>query len=43
MKKWSLKSRKTDIFPKGLTDGFGPNMAFFPIFFFGNIVKENIF
>ena len=28
------KSRKIDIFPKGLTHGFGPNMAIFPIFFF---------
>ena len=24
-----------DIFPKGLTDGFGPNMAIFPTFNFG--------
>ena len=30
----SLKSRKTDIFPKGLTHGFGPKMAFFQSFFF---------
>ena len=30
----SSKSRKIDIFPKGLTHGFGPNLAFFPIFFF---------
>ena len=28
------KSRKIDNFPKGLTHGFGPNMAIFPIFFF---------
>ena len=30
----SSKSRKIDIFPKGLTHGFGPKMAFFPTFFF---------
>ena len=30
----SLKSRKIDIFPKGLTHGFGPKMAIFPTFFF---------
>ena len=34
IKKKSSKSRKIDIFPKGLTHGFGPNMAIFPIFFF---------
>ena len=28
------KSRKTDIFPKGLTHGFGPKMVIFPTFFF---------
>ena len=33
-KKKSSKSRKTDIFPKGLTHGFGPKMAIFPTFFF---------
>ena len=27
-------SRKLDIFPKGLTQGFGPKMAIFPNFFF---------
>ena len=27
------KSRKIDIFPKGLAHGFGPEMAIFPIFF----------
>ena len=27
-----LKSRKIDIFPKGLTHGFGPKMAIFPTF-----------
>ena len=30
----SLKSRKMDIFPKGLTHGFGPKTAIFPTFFF---------
>ena len=30
----SSKSRKTDIFPKGLTHSFGPKMALFPTFFF---------
>ena len=30
----SLKSRKIDIFIKGLTHGFGPKMASFPIFFY---------
>ena len=30
----SPKSRKIDIFLKGLTHGFGPKMAIFPTFFF---------
>ena len=30
----SSNSRKIDIFPKGLTHGFGPIMATFPNFFF---------
>ena len=38
-----LKSRKIDIFPKGLTHGFGPKMAIFPTFFLGNIGEENVF
>ena len=29
-----FKSRKSDIFPKGLTHGFGPKMASFPTFSF---------
>ena len=29
-----LKKSKIDIFPKGLTHGFGPKMAIFPTFFF---------
>ena len=33
-KKKSSKSRKIDIFPKGLTHGFGPKMSIFPAFFF---------
>ena len=39
----SSKSRKIDFFPKGLTHGFGPKMAIFPIFFLGNIGQENVF
>ena len=38
-----LKSRKADIFPKGLTHGFGPQMAIFETFFSGNIGQENVF
>ena len=38
------KSRKINIFPKGLTKGFGPKMAIFPTFFFsGNICQQNVF
>ena len=29
-----FKKRKNDIFPKGLTNGFGPKMAIFCTFFF---------
>ena len=42
----SSKSREIDIFPKELTDGFGPNMAIFSNFFFlgnCNISQENVF
>ena len=40
----SSKSRKIDIFPKGLTHGFGPKMAILPTsFFLGNIVQKNVF
>ena len=39
----SSKSWKIDIFQKGLTQGFGPKMAIFATFFFGNIGQENIF
>ena len=31
------------MFPKGLTHGFGPKIAFFPTFFLGSINQENIF
>ena len=36
IKRRSLRSRKIDIFPKGLTHGFGQNMAIFATFFFSN-------
>ena len=41
----SSKSREIDIFPKELTDGFGPNLAIFSTFFLGNcnISQENVF
>ena len=39
----NLKSRKIDIFPKGLTHGFSPEMAIFPTFFLGNLGQENAF
>ena len=43
MKTRNSKSRKINIFPKGLTHGFGPKMAIFPTFFFlGNIGHENV-
>ena len=37
------KTRKIQIFSKGLTHGFGPKMAIFATFFFGKIFKENVF
>ena len=44
MKTRSSKSRIIDIFPNGLTHGFGPKMTIFPKrFFFGNIGQENVF
>ena len=43
MKTRSWNSRKIDIFPKGLTHGFGPRMASFLTFFLGNIGKQNVF
>ena len=33
-KKKSSKSRRIDIFPKELTNGFGPKISIFPTFFF---------
>ena len=39
----SVESRKIDIFPKGLTYGFGLKMAIFRTFFLGNIGHENFF
>ena len=44
MKTRSSKSRKLDIFPEGLTHGFGAKMGIFPLFiFFANIGQENVF
>ena len=37
VKTGSSKSRKVDIFPKGLTHGFGPTL------FLGNIGQKNVF
>ena len=37
------KSQKIDVFPKGLTHGFGAKMAIFPTFVLGNIGQENVF
>ena len=39
----SLKSRKIEIFPKGLTHGFGQEWSFFDLSFLGNKGKENVF
>ena len=39
----SSKSRKIEIFARGLTHGFGPKMAIFPPFFLGNTGQENVF
>ena len=40
----SLKSRKIEIFPKGLTHGFAQKwVIFFNFFFLGNINQENVF
>ena len=43
IKKVRSKSQEIDIFPKGLTHGFGSKLAIFPTFFLGNIGQENIF
>ena len=37
IKKEVQKLKKIDIFPKGLTNGFGPKMAIFPTFIFKEI------
>ena len=42
MKARSSKSRKIDIFPKGLTHRFGPKIAILSPFFLGNIGMENM-
>ena len=42
----SSKSRKIDVFPKGLSHGFPPQMAIFPMFLRGggaNVGQENVF
>ena len=39
----NLKSRKIDIFPKGLTHGLAPKTAIFPGFVLGIIGQENVF
>ena len=39
----NLKSQEIDIFPKGLTHGFGPKMAIFPAFCFRQKSQENVF
>ena len=40
----SAISREIDIFPNGLTHGFGPKMASFAAFLFsGNIGQEKVF
>ena len=36
-------SRKIDIFPKGLTTGFGPKLALFQLYFFSNIGQQKVF
>ena len=38
-----LKSRKIEIFPKGIVHGFGPKLTIFPYFFLGNLGHENVF
>ena len=38
-----LKSRKFDIFPKGLVHGFCAKLPFFHLFFLANIGQENVF
>ena len=38
-----FKKSKSDIFPKGLTHGFGRKISIFPLFFLRNIEKKNVF
>ena len=38
-----MKSRKIDIFPKGLTHGFGPKIEIFPTFFLRDIRQKNVY
>ena len=38
-----FKNPKIDIFRKGVTHGFGPKMAIFPTFFFGNRGQIKVF
>ena len=38
----SSKSRKIDLFPKGLTHGFDPKMAIFPTYFFNAILARKV-
>ena len=42
-KRRSSKSRKIDIFPKGLAHGFGLRIAVFPTFFFRQYRPGNFF
>ena len=37
------KGRIINIFTNGLTNGFGPKLAHFPTFFFGNKCQQNVF
>ena len=43
MKTRSLKSRKTEIFAKGLVHGFGLKLAIFLFLILDNISQENVF
>ena len=43
MKTRSLKSRKIEIFPKGLVHGLVKKGSFFRLFFLGNIGQGNVF
>ena len=38
-----FKKPNNDIFPKGLTHGFGPKVPIFPTFFLCNIRQEHVF